>query len=154
MRKAVLIVEDDESAREALAAFLAAEGYPVREAANGREALDRPEVARERLRRDYPRSIEAARVALPAATPSPAPAQGGTVTVQIGAFADPARARTLVESAQRGGFPNAQVIVRGEGEARMHAVTLGVFGTREEARRAGERAATALGVTYQVERFP
>jgi CheY-like chemotaxis protein len=37
----VLIVEDDESAREALAAFLQAEGYPVVEAANGREALDR-----------------------------------------------------------------------------------------------------------------
>ena len=41
MRKAVLIVEDDDSAREALAALLAAEGYPVSEAANGREALDR-----------------------------------------------------------------------------------------------------------------
>ena len=41
MRKPVLIVEDDESAREALAAFLEAEGYPVREAANGQEALDR-----------------------------------------------------------------------------------------------------------------
>jgi CheY-like chemotaxis protein len=41
MRKPVLIVEDDESAREALAAFLQAEGYPVVEAANGREALDR-----------------------------------------------------------------------------------------------------------------
>jgi CheY-like chemotaxis protein len=37
----VLIVEDDESAREALAAFLEAEGYPVLEAGNGREALGR-----------------------------------------------------------------------------------------------------------------
>ena len=36
----------------------------------------------------------------------------------------------------------------------MHVVTLGVFGSREEARRAGERAAAALGVTYQVTKFP
>jgi|SRR6186713_693004 CheY-like chemotaxis protein len=40
MKKPVLIVDDDETAREALAAFLEAEGYPVLEAANGREALD------------------------------------------------------------------------------------------------------------------
>jgi|RhiMethySRZTD1v2_1073278.scaffolds.fasta_scaffold300312_2 tetratricopeptide (TPR) repeat protein len=121
------------------------------------ERLQRPELARKataRLRRDYPRSIEAARVSLPAAAPPPAPAADGSVTVQIGAFADPARAKSLVESAQRRGFPSATVIVRGEGDARMHVVTLGVFGTREEARRAGERAAAELGVTYQVTRFP
>ena len=41
MKQPVLIVEDDAAAREALAAFLEAEGYPVREAANGREALER-----------------------------------------------------------------------------------------------------------------
>lgn len=40
-RKPVLVVEDDEIAREALAAFLVAEGYPVIEAADGREALAR-----------------------------------------------------------------------------------------------------------------
>jgi len=121
------------------------------------ERLKRPDLerrARERLRRDYPRSIEAARASLPAVAPPPPPAADGSVTVQIGAFADAARAKTLAESAQRGGFPGASVIVRGEGDARMHVVTLGVFGTREEARRAGERAAAELGVTYQVTRFP
>ena len=40
-RKPVLIVDDDEFAREALATFLAGEGYPVLEAADGRVALDR-----------------------------------------------------------------------------------------------------------------
>jgi len=121
------------------------------------EHLERPDVARrarDRLRRDYPRSIEAARVAIPERAPTPPPGADGTVTVQIGAFADPERAKSLAESAQRAGFPAAQVIVRGEGEARLHLVNLGVFGTREEAERAGERAATALGVTFQVIRFP
>jgi tetratricopeptide (TPR) repeat protein len=121
------------------------------------EKLKRPDLARrarERLRHDYPRSIEAARASLPAVAPPPAPAAEGTVTVQIGAFADPARARSLAESARRGGFPSAAVIVRGEGDARMNVVTLGVFATREEARRAGERAAAELGVTYQVTQFP
>jgi CheY-like chemotaxis protein len=41
VRKPVLIVDDDEFAREALATFLAAEGYPVLEAPDGRVALDR-----------------------------------------------------------------------------------------------------------------
>jgi hypothetical protein len=44
--------------------------------------------------------------------------------------------------------------VRGDGDARLHVVTLGVFGTRDEARRAGDRAAAELGVSYQVIRFP
>jgi tetratricopeptide (TPR) repeat protein len=110
--------------------------------------------ARERLLREYPRSIEAARVSLPAPAAPPAPAAEGTMTVQIGAFADPARARTLAESAQKAGFTSAAVMVRGEGDQRMNVVTLGVFATREEARRAGERAAAALGVAYQVTRFP
>jgi CheY-like chemotaxis protein len=36
----ILIVEDDDDIREALAQILQLEGYVVREAANGREALD------------------------------------------------------------------------------------------------------------------
>src|SRR5262245_5220972 len=108
--------------------------------------------ARERLRREYPRSIDAALASLPAPAAPPPAAGDGQMSVQIGAFADRARARTLAESARRGGFPDAAVTVRGEGDARMHVVTLGVFASREEARSAGERAAGALGVTYQVVR--
>ncbi|HEY2954335.1 MAG TPA: tetratricopeptide repeat protein [Candidatus Eisenbacteria bacterium] len=121
------------------------------------ERLERPDVvrrARQRLLRDYPGSIEAARVALPESPPPAAPGADGTLTVQIGAFVDPERAKSLVEAAQRAGFPGAQVIVQGEGEARMHLVNLGVFGTRPEAERAGERAVATLGVTYRVIRFP
>ena len=119
------------------------------------ERLKRPDLARrarQRLRSQYPRSIEAALASLPAPAAPPSPAGDGPMSVQIGAFADPARARTLAESARRGGFPDAVVTVRGEGDSRVHVVTLGVFGSREEARRAGERAAMALGVTYQVVR--
>lgn len=37
----VLVVEDDDDSREILTTFLAARGYPVIAARNGREALDR-----------------------------------------------------------------------------------------------------------------
>jgi CheY-like chemotaxis protein len=37
--KSILIVEDDDDVREALAAFLEGEGYPVVEARDGQEAL-------------------------------------------------------------------------------------------------------------------
>jgi len=121
------------------------------------DRVERPDVARrarERLRREYPRSIEAALASLPATAAPPPAAADGQMSVQIGAFADPARAKTLVESARHAGFPDATVVERGDGDSRMHVVTLGVFGSREEARRAGERAAAALGVTYQVTKFP
>lgn len=39
-RKSVLVVDDDESARDFVAALMAAEGWHVIEAANGVEALD------------------------------------------------------------------------------------------------------------------
>jgi CheY-like chemotaxis protein len=40
MRKPVLVVEDDADIRDGLGALLDAEGYPVRMAADGAEALD------------------------------------------------------------------------------------------------------------------
>lgn len=153
--------EKPEEALKALEAVLAHSPGEAGPAALERqialaERLGRTDLARRagsRLRRDYPRSIEAARVSLEPAVAAPASANA-SVMLQIGAFADAERARTLAESALRGGFTSAQVIVRGDGDARMHVVTLGVFSTREEATRAGERAAAALGVTYQVSRYP
>ncbi len=115
--------------------------------------LGRPDLSRaagERLRREYPESIEAARSALPPAGAAP-PSQGA-VAVQIGAFADPARARSLADAARQAGFAGARVVPRGDGSARVHTVRLGSFGSVDEARRAGERAASALGVTYQLVR--
>jgi len=107
----------------------------------------------ERLLKQYPESIEAARVQpVQAAVAGPAPAATGSggSEVQIGAFADPARARALAESARRAGFPSASVTARGSGANRIYAVRLGSYSSREEARRAGERAAGALGVSYRL----
>ncbi len=118
--------------------------------------LERPDLGRragERLRRDYPKSIEAARLTLPAAG-VPASGAAGAVAVQIGAFADPARARLLADAARRAGFTSVQVVSRGEGPQRAHVVRLGTWGSTAEARRAGERAASALGVSYQLVRSP
>ena len=128
--------------------------------------------ARERLLRDYPRSIEAARAALaPAsAAAAPVPQQGasastsprprrpapapvslqGPLAVQIGAFGDPARAQALAERARRAGFTSVRVAEVSESGTTLHAVRFGLFATAEDARAAGERAARALGVPCRV----
>ena len=118
--------------------------------------FERPDLGRragERLRRDYPKSIEAARLTLPPAG-APAPGAAGAVAVQIGAFSDPSRARLLADAARRAGFTSVQVVARGEGPQRAHLVRLGTWGSTAEARRAGERATAALGVNYQLVRSP
>ncbi len=109
--------------------------------------------ARERLLRDYPGSLEAAEARLhgPAAAPG---APSGAVVVQIGAFSDLERARSLVASARDAGFKDAMLITRTQGGATIHTVRLGAFRRIEEARRAGERAAARLGVSYQVVETP
>ena len=109
--------------------------------------------ARERLLRDYPRSIEAASARANLAASAQRPG-AGTVAVVIGQFLDQARARLLAAEAKRAGFPNAQVITRGQGLAAIHVVRLGTYSSLSEARQAGEQALRALGVTYQVVKAP
>ncbi len=142
--------------------------------------LDRPELARrarEQLARDYPRSLEAARAgqvaaagpahtrpaaprALPAPQPKPArvpppPAIAqAPLTVQIGAFREPARARELAERARRAGFTPVRVSSLTEPGGTLCAVRVGVFATAEDARGAGERLAAALGVAWRVVSAP
>ena len=105
--------------------------------------------ALERIARDWPRSIEAAsaRVALLAGGP---PGAEGPLTVTIGTFLDPARARSLANEARRAGFPNAEVVTEGEGLAAVHEVRLGRYSDPRQAERAGQQAGLALGVTWQV----
>ncbi len=104
--------------------------------------------ARERLAREYPKSLEAARLG----AAGPAPAAGGPVGVQIGVFADRGRATSLAAQARRAGFGAAQVIERrGEGaRPTLWLVRLGTWPNRSEAEAAGERAQRALGVGWQV----
>lgn len=117
---------------------------------------ERAREARERLLRDYPRSIEAA--AARRAVFSPAEARthieprAGAIAVVIGSFVDPARARSLAAAARAAGFAEAQVVSRGEGLSAVHVVRLGVYPRSAEARRAGAQAEQALGVTFELTR--
>jgi tetratricopeptide (TPR) repeat protein len=107
--------------------------------------------ARTRLLRDWPSSLEASRLrGRPEPDDEPEAGQTGSAVVQIGAFSDLARARSLADAARRAGFPGALVASRREGAQRLHVVRLGTYPSVEEARRAGARAARALGVTYRV----
>jgi tetratricopeptide (TPR) repeat protein len=124
------------------------ERYAALQEAAGHPAV--AERARERLIKDYPRSIEAAearRVRLAATE-----AGTGNVAVVIGTFLDPARARSLATTAVRAGFENARVETRGEGLAAVHTVWIGTYPDTKKAKAAGEQAARALGVTYELTR--
>jgi tetratricopeptide (TPR) repeat protein len=119
--------------------------------------VDEARIARERLLREYPRSIEAAaarRAAFSPATPraSGRPRPGASTTVVIGAFVDPTRARSLAAAARAAGFSDAEVVSRGEGFSAIHLVRLGIYPGVAEARKAGAQAEQALGVTFELSR--
>ena len=109
--------------------------------------------ARERLLEEYPRSIEAASVRLTLVPAAPATGSGAFAVV-IGTFIDKARAGALASEARRAGFPQAQVVTRGSGLTTVHIVRLGTFPSSTLARRSGEQATQALGVTYEIVRAP
>ncbi len=117
---------------------------------------ERAREARERLLRDYPRSIEAAAarraVFSPAEARTHAEPRPGAIAVVIGSFVDPVRARSLAAAARAAGFAQAQVVSRGKGLSAVHVVRLGVYPRSTEARRAGAQAEQALGVTFEMMR--
>ena len=140
----------DEAAKEPAGEHTPAllERYAALQEAAGHPAV--AERARERLIQEYPRSIEAAearRVRVAAAE-----AGDGSVAVVIGTFLDPARARSLATAAQRAGFDDAKVVTKGEGLAAVHAVWVGTYPDAKKANEAGEQAARALGVTFELTR--
>lgn len=105
--------------------------------------------ARARLLEEYPRSTEAAAARLAfAALEKPGL---GAVAVVIGSFVDASRARSLAGEARRAGFPHAEVIERGS-PVTLRVVRLGVYSNTRQARAAGDQAARALGLSYEIER--
>ncbi len=107
--------------------------------------------AQERLLRDYPASMEAAAARLAAGTP---PEAAHAVSVQIGAFADASRARSLADVARQSGLAQVSVVERAEAGVHLHIVLLGPFAHEGDARRMAVRAAERLGVAARVVSTP
>jgi tetratricopeptide (TPR) repeat protein len=172
------VARQPERALETLQALLAGAPGEAGPAALERVAvlavrLERPELARrarERLAKDYPRSIEAVRAVGAATTgaaraPRPSsrlPASAAArlapppvavqvpLAVQIGIFRDEARARELAGRARRKGFGPARVAALTNAEGRVFAVRVGLYATAEDARGAGARLGRALGIAWRV----
>jgi tetratricopeptide (TPR) repeat protein len=135
--------------------------------------LERPELARrarERLAKDYSRSIEAVRAERPGAAgsarpvhpaarpPAPAAAPGAPppvavqvpLAVQIGVFREEASARELAVRARREEFGPVRVSALADAGGTLFEVRVGVYATAEDARGAGGRLGRALGVAWRV----
>lgn len=100
-------------------------------------------LARERLLRDYPRSMEAAKV-------SRAGVAASGAAVELGPFPSEPRAHAVADQARRAGFASARPATRGEGSRRTYLVRLGEFESDAEAQQAAERARRELGVPVRV----
>lgn len=109
--------------------------------------------ARGRLLREYPASVEAARLAAtPRANAPSAVAEPAGFSVQVGAFSDMTRADALAQKARKSGFPGAGVDQRpaGPGRQALYVVSLGGFADAAQARIALDKAERALGVSGRV----
>lgn len=99
--------------------------------------------AAERLLRDYPQSLEAARFAQRVVTP---PSAQGHIAVRLGAFSDEARARSMAAAARRAGFTDVRVIPPAGTGAPLYIVRLGPYADPDQAQKQAERVAELLGV--------
>jgi tetratricopeptide (TPR) repeat protein len=99
--------------------------------------------ARQRLLREFPRSMEAMRAGLE-------PPQHSSSVVELGPFASEPRAHQVADEARRNGFADAQVALRPGPNGTVAVVRLGEFANVDEARRAADRARRALGTSAQV----
>jgi tetratricopeptide (TPR) repeat protein len=120
------------------------------DAATARRAADR-------LRKEYPQSLEAMRLPQPprpAEVPAADAGAAEKVGIQIGAFSESVRAKSLLDEARRAGFSRSEMAAQGQGEARLYVVRVGWYASEAEARKAGERASQALGVAYRLVRRP
>jgi len=151
--------ERPEQAMQALDAVLSGEPSEAGPAALERVVaiaarLHQPEVARrarDRLLAEYPHSMEAASASAALLIEAGGAETGEAgIDVEIGAFSEEARAKSLSTRAVRAGFADAHVIARGEGASRTYVVRLGRFASEDDAVRAGEQAARGLGVQYRV----
>ena len=114
------------------------------------DLLDRPEVAnaaRQRLFREYPRSIEATRAVL-------MPPKSVAAAIEIGPFASEPSAHASAEQARRAGFATARALIRGEGQARVYLVLIDGFANADEAKEAADRVKRELGVAARVVAAP
>jgi tetratricopeptide (TPR) repeat protein len=117
--------------------------------AQGREAEARR--AAERLLREFPQSLEAARIGARVVAP---PVQQGQFTVRLGAFSDDARARQLAAAARRAGFAEVRVLPPSGAGAPLHIVQIGPYPDADQAQRQAERTAELLGVIPERSRTP
>ncbi len=100
--------------------------------------------ARERLIAEYPRSIEAARAGLVAATAA------ARAFAEVGPYPTEPQAHAVAERARAGGFPEAAAVTRGVAGAPLHFVRLGSYPSDATAKQAAERAQRDLHVPARV----
>ena len=115
--------------------------------AAGAGEVDIARRAHERLLREYPASMEAAALRLADGSP-PEPLR--PIAVQLGAFAEPARAQALADAARHAGLGEVRVVERSQGGMMLRVVLLGPFAREADARRMAARAAERLGVVARV----